>query len=184
MGKGAASAKDAKKAVRAALDAKEKERTAKVKAALTAAGGAPRNVMADLAPFARFDRNGLAADITQASVEDAATWSPELEGAVFELTKANMREMYEAAPGWGWSDKKKRAELFAPDMRFLVARARDGPPGGPPLGFVAFSFLLEGEYDAAYVFELQLAPEAKRRGLGRHLMACVELAARKAGLQW
>lgn len=172
--------KAVKKAIRAALDGREKERRAKMKAALNGPGDAPKNVLADFAPFAKFDRNGLELDIVQTSIEDPS-WDADTEKFVFDLTKRNMYQVYTSAPDWGWSDKKKRAELFTPEMRFLIAKRRSD---GVPLGFVAFTFLLEDEYDILYLFELQLVPEAQRKGLGKHLMQVLELTARKQGMQW
>ena len=172
--------KAAKKALRVALDGHEKERKLKQKAALSDAEGKPKNVLADFAPFAKFDRNGLEVDILHTSMEDAS-WNEDIEKFIFDLTKSNMHDLYVAAPDWGWNDKKKKAELFSSEMRFLIAKQRSD---GAPIGFVAFTFVLEEEYDALYVFELQLTNEAQRKGLGRHLMQIMELAARKNSFQW
>lgn len=59
------------------------------------ADGSPRNALAELAPLTKFDRNGVAADIFQTSVEDPS-WSPEVEAFVLALTKQN------SACGWVW----------------------------------------------------------------------------------
>jgi GNAT superfamily N-acetyltransferase len=55
--------------------------------------------------------------------------------------------------------------------------------GGAPVAFLCFRFVLEGALEVLYVYELQLEERAQRRGLGRHLMMCAELAARKLGMQ-
>lgn len=83
-------ARAAKRAARAAAEARERARQQRVKDALTTTAGAPRDVLVDLglAAFARFDRNGLECDVAQTCV-DAPSWSPELEGWLFELTKRN-----------------------------------------------------------------------------------------------
>jgi len=172
----------AKREARAALDLLERSRASSVKAALydPPPGGGPRDVLRELHAFARFERAGVRATITQESCE-APGWDAALEGWMFDLTKANMQALYLAAPDWGWSDRKKRSELFTPDMRFFVARDTDT---GERLGFVAWTCLLEEDYDTCYVFELHLEARVQRKGLGRHLMLMVELAARKIGMQW
>ncbi len=58
------------------------------------------------------------------------------------------------------------------------------PPPGTLLGFMSFRFVLEGDYDVLYIYELQLSPLAQRRGVGKHLMQLAELVARRAGMQW
>ena len=54
---------------------------------------------------------------------------------------------------------------------------------GAPVAFLSFRFVLDGPFEALYVYELQLEERAQRRGLGRHLMMTAELAARKLGMQ-
>ena len=51
------------------------------------------------------------------------------------------------------------------------------------MAFLCFRFELDGPLEVLYVYELQLEERAQRRGLGRHLMMCAELAARKLGMQ-
>lgn len=81
------------------------------------------------------------------------TTTPSISYRVRKLHLTAVEELYKASPDWGWSDKKKKAELFVPEMRFLIARARSD---ATLLGFVAFTCLLEGEYDVSYVWELQV----------------------------
>ena len=115
---------------RAAREARARERASTRRAALYAAppGGtllsamAPRDVLADFAAFAAFDRNGLACDISF-TCPGHASWTPEVARFALELTRANMRALYEAAPGWGWKEGAKRAELADGENRYLVARA-------------------------------------------------------------
>jgi ribosomal protein S18 acetylase RimI-like enzyme len=120
----------AAKLKRAAREARARERASTRRAALFAAppGGTllsamqPRDVLADFAAFAAFDRNGLACDISF-TCPGHASWTPEVARFAFELTRANMRALYEAAPGWGWKEGAKRAELADGENRYLVARA-------------------------------------------------------------
>ena len=170
-----------KKARRAAEAEKERERRARVRAAEFGIGDVPRNVLADVpAAFAAFDRHGLALDLTFAA-PGLPSWTPELADFAFELTRQNMRALYEAAPDWGWKDAKKRAELADAASRYVVVRDR---ATGAPVAFVVFRFVMEGDVDVLYVYELQLSAGVQRKGLGKHLMVLMELIARRTGMQW
>jgi len=90
----------------------------------------------------------------------------------FELTRRNMRAMYEMS--WGWDAVEKRRELNNGAARFIVARQRET---GAPAAFVHFRFEKEDEdVDApvGYIYELQCEPEHQRKSLGRKLVTCVE----------
>ena len=158
-----------------------------------------RDLLEGFKPFASFDRNGLSSDIAFTCPGHPA-WSSELATSVLDMTRQNMKALYEAAAGWGWKEGDKRAELLHPDNRYLVARARGGGSApaaagggstasseacaaGELLGFVSFRFLPEGDFDLLYVYELQTGPKAQRKGLGKHLMQMCELIARKYGMQ-
>ncbi|CAN0207667.1 unnamed protein product [Discosporangium mesarthrocarpum] len=103
---------------------------------------------------------------------------------IYHILRNNMQSMYEEA-GWGWEVAEKRAELTHPDARFLVARRADGKLAG----FSSFRFMWDAEeedeedkVDVLYVYELQMAPWAKRRGLGRRIMQTLELLAGRRGM--
>jgi GNAT superfamily N-acetyltransferase len=173
-----------KRALAKAAAGESLRRTALRRAAMYTSPGVPRDVLAGLSAPLRFEGGGLAA-----ALAFAAPGSPNFAALIVELldlTRANMRAVYEAAPGWGgWRDGKKRGELLDADSRFIVARG-EGPAGGGGgalLGFACFRFLLDGERDVLYLFELQLAEAAQRKGLGRHLMLLCEQVARAAGMQ-
>jgi ribosomal protein S18 acetylase RimI-like enzyme len=157
----------------------EKQRAAKRRAAMFGPDGVPRDVLADLKPFAKYERNGADLELFFTSPEHPS-WTPELAKFVFDLTKANMQALYDAAPDWGWKEGKKRSELLASETRYVIARNR---ADSTPLAFVSFQFMMEGAFDVLYVWELQLAPELQRKGVGKHLMQTCELVARKAGMQ-
>lgn len=180
-----------KKAARKAAQEKQKSKAALVRRAMyltpeevEAAGlpssttKAPRNVLIpDFAALAKFDRDGLKCEIeftTPASMDDATkAW-------IFDLTKANMKELYISAH-WGWADAEKRKELMDDDARYFIAREHGS---GKPVGLVHFRFMVECNAEVAYVYELQLEESARRKGLGRHLMTLVELAGRKHDMKW
>ena len=170
---------DAKKAAKRAAREEELARQAKRKAAMWNADGTARNTLADFAAaFATFDRNGLDADLAFTAPGQAG-WDDALAAWALDLTRENMAALYNAADGWAWKDARKKAELYDPDARYLVARAR---ADGAPVAFVHWRWDQEGPFDVAYVFELQLAAPAQRKGLGKHLMQTVELMARRAGM--
>lgn len=254
----AGGAKGDKAARRAAQAAFEAERLARQRAAEHDAEGRVLDVLIPFSPaFTRYDRHGLNAELFLAAPgPSGVAWSAAVSDFVFDLTRANMRTLYERAPGWGgWKDARKRAELADPAGRYIIVRERSAegaggveaddaggavggqggaavaggavagaaivggsgaaesvaggitsggspaasnegaaggapppsPPAPPPgalLGFVSFRFVLEGDYDVLYIYELQLSPLAQRRGVGKHLMQLAELVARRAGMQW
>ena len=155
-------------------------RTLLRRAAMFSSPGVARDVFPSLRPFACGGGGGLRASLSFAA-PGGAGWGAPLVAELLDLTRLNMRAVYEAAPGWGgWRDGKKRGELLDADSRFLVAREEGG---GALLGFASFRFLAEGERDVLYLYELQLAEAAQRKGLGRHLMLLCEQAAADAGMQ-
>jgi GNAT superfamily N-acetyltransferase len=175
----------AKKAAKARLEEQERARQEKRKKALLSPDGTPRDVLQSLQAFAKFDRAGMDLEVVFRAPGTPA-FTPALSAFLFDLTKANMEALYNAAAGWGWKDSKKRGEILDADARYLVARERGGAgegEGGAPVAFLAFRFLMEGPYDVLYVYELQLSPSAQRKGLGKHLMQMAEMVARQNGMQ-
>jgi ribosomal protein S18 acetylase RimI-like enzyme len=68
---------------------------------------------------------------------------------------------------------EKRAELFHPDARYLLASSpSSSPSSSPALGFLHLRYLLDNSLPTLYVYELQLLPTSQRHGLGSHLMHC------------
>ena len=77
------------------------EKLVTLRAAVFEPDGKDRNVCAPLAPFMKYDRNGLdcTIDFYSKLPADAKLWA-------FELVKANMEELYDEA-GYGWDDQDK-----------------------------------------------------------------------------
>ena len=162
---------------------RERERAQLLRAAAYVDGNVtagPRDVLTDFPTFSTFQKHGLVLDIFF-SAPEAATWTTEMANFVFDLTRLNMRTLYEAAPDWGWRDAKKRAELYDAASRYLFVRDR---ANGALVAFAVFRFLADGDVDVLYVYELQLTESVQRKGLGKHLMVLMELIARRAGMQW
>lgn len=155
----------------------------------------PRDLLADFAPFRKFNTavkegDGAASSPEENEIEISFTamglpsWTPAVETAVFEITKKNMKDIYDTASGsgkWKWNDTKKRGELFVPELRFIVATLKST---GEVVGFLAFRLDLIGDYEVFYVMEVHTTDRVRRKGLGQRLMQIGELIARKNGLQW
>lgn len=91
------------------------------------------DLLLPLQALTTFDRNGLDL-VLEFTALGMPTWTSQIEEWVFELTKRNMKTLYEetAKKGfrdWRWSDSKKREELFAPESRFIIAREREQTKG-------------------------------------------------------
>jgi len=98
----------------------------------------------------------------------------------FELTRANMRELYEQT--WGWNAMEKRRELNDAGARFIIARSASTKK---PVAFVHFRFEKEDDdVDApvGYIYELQCEAAHQRRSLGEILVVLVERLSKVLGM--
>ncbi|NXP73430.1 NAA40 acetyltransferase, partial [Ramphastos sulfuratus] len=119
--------------------------------------------------FKKYDRNGLnvAIECRRAAGLEQAT----LDWA-FELTKANMQQLYEQSE-WGWKEREKREELRDDRAWYLLARE----PGAGPVAFSHFRFDVECGDEVLYCYEVQLESRVRRRGLGKFLLQILQLVA-------
>jgi len=99
---------------------------------------------------------------------------PEDMNQIFSLLKTNMEDLYEKS-AWGWDETKKLNELTDEAARFLIAKNSDGKI----LGFTHFRFDVEVNQPILYCYELQVAEEIQRKGLGKYLMNILLLIAFK-----
>ena len=148
-----------------------KKRTNVVKYANYVSEGTVKNTLEDFAAFKKYNRNGLDIFIEFTS---GATMDEDTKTRTYEVLKENMKQMYDKS-GWGWNNRKKMKEHTDPDARFLIARNVEGEV----IGFTHFRFLIEHNKEVLYIFELQVAINGRRCGLGRHMMQICELMARK-----
>lgn len=95
---------------------------------------------------------------------------------MLDLTRTNMKSMYEACPGWGWDDTGKRAEFEHQDARFLVVF--DMKKNETPVAFAHIRYEIEEGLPILYVYELQVCTSSQGCGLGRWLMQHVQAIAR------
>lgn len=110
---------------------------------------------------------------------DACALGEEWLEWTFQLCKKNMKRLYETA--WGWEDEKKREELKHEDARFLLACTDQG---NEPIGYAHIRFEMEDTRHVLYVYELQVVPDEQGKGIGKMLMAMVEIIARKLEMAW
>ena len=90
-----------------------------------------------------------------------------LQEGVFEMIKSSVSQFYDdSCP---WCDVEKRAELLHPDMWNILAST-----GDCNLGFVNFRFDMDEGYDVIYLYEIQVDPQAQRKGIGSVMMGIVE----------
>ncbi len=132
--------------------------------------------MADFPLFCKYSKDDFSVSLHFSSPHEA---TEEEKDWMFELVKTNMREMYLDA-GWGWDDGEKRRELVDDNARYIIAK----DSSGKMVAFAHFRFLLEGVHEVLYLYELQLEPEAQRKGLGRRIMQVLELIAGKNNMKW
>lgn len=142
-----------------------------------AAANAVDDVLAELPTFSSFARDGVAARVRSVP---AAQLSDATRAAVVALFEANMKEQYEGSD-WGYDAAAKARELFEPEARYLLAESNDsdGADDGELLAFAHFRFVDDDDVEVLYVYELQVAERAQRRGLGKFLMAALLLVARR-----
>ena len=133
-----------------------------------------------LAPFARFRRAGGQGEPLR--LEFGLDWAglggAGAQGEVTELLETNMAVHY--GDGWDAQRAQKAAESRDAEARYITVR--DGTAGSL-VGFLHYRFLVEEGVDVVYVYELQVGVGARGQGVGKLLMMCAELLARKAGLQ-
>jgi hypothetical protein len=169
---------------KAGESAHENERRSRQQSAMFVDGSQPRDVFSEFFAFAKVSRGGFTAALSF-TAPGLAGWSPTLCDELLALTRANMQALYDgagaSAASWAWDDAGKRAELADADARYVIVR---DAASDALLGFVHFRFVLEGAFDALYVYELQLAQASQRQGLGKHLMVVCELIAKKQGMHW
>lgn len=139
------------------------------------------NAAQALAPFARFRPAGGAIDSEPLSLEFGLNWAGlgdmGAQGEVMELLETNMAPHY--GDDWDSQRAQKAAESRDPEARYIIVRSK----GGVLAGFVHYRFLVDDGVDVVYVYELQISTGAQRQGIGKLLLMCAELLARKADMQ-
>lgn len=125
--------------------------------------------------FKKYERNGLSVTF---ETKKASNLDEETISWAFELTKTNMKSLYESSD-WGWKDKEKHAEMTESNAWYLVARDQDNRP----VAFSHFRFDMELDIEVLYCYEIQLCPDVRKKGLGKFMMQILELMANKYEMQ-
>ncbi|RLN52147.1 hypothetical protein BBJ28_00021744 [Nothophytophthora sp. Chile5] len=143
------------------------------------AANAVSDVMVDFQAFQTFTRHGANVAIRSAP---ARALSAATRDHVVALFEANMEALYQESD-WGYDAAAKRVELFEDEARYLLAFDKDGDAESSPVGFAHFRFVEDDGVPVLYLYEVQLASTAQRRGLGKFLMQLLQLVARRHGME-
>ncbi|RLN63777.1 hypothetical protein BBJ28_00011110, partial [Nothophytophthora sp. Chile5] len=143
------------------------------------AANAVSDVMVDFQAFQTFTRHSANAAIRSAPARSLSAATRDHVVALFE---ANMKALYQESD-WGYDAAAKRVELFEDEARYLLAFDKDGDAASPPIGFAHFRFVEDDGVPVLYLYEVQLASTAQRRGLGKFLMQLLQLVARRHGME-
>lgn len=95
---------------------------------------------------------------------------PHVQNWIFQTIKLNVSQFYDT-----WLDQNKQEEISHPDMWNILVKAGEECY----LGFVNFRFDMDEVYDVVYLYEVQVDPEAQRKGIGSLLVRIVESVARE-----
>ncbi|KAG1755212.1 acyl-CoA N-acyltransferase [Suillus paluster] len=106
---------------------------------------------------------------------------------IWNIFESNMRLLY-AASSFGWDPHSKKEEMFHPHARLVLCeRCDDTTSGSEPFPsesrIVAYGILRferEAKQDVVYCYELQVAEESRRLGVGKLLTS----ALLDIGSQW
>lgn len=104
---------------------------------------------------------------------------PETKSWLMDLIQRNMKSLYEQS-SWGWKAANKAEEMSHDQAWFLIAR---NAADNKPVSFAHFRYDMDYDDEVLYVYEIQLEPEFRRRGLGRFMMQILELLAFKADMR-
>ena len=139
-------------------------------------------VAARIQPMATYKKNGLDVSIEFcAPGTEAFQKDPAFIQKLLDINEANMKSVYDEASGEGWNRRAKEREMTDEAARFFVAY---DVATRQIKGYVHVRFLIEGNCCVAYVYDVQIAAESQRCGLGRWLCTMVELSSRKLNLDW
>ncbi|XP_038073497.1 N-alpha-acetyltransferase 40-like [Patiria miniata] len=169
MGRKSAKGKEKK------LKRKEEQASLAASQAVVDAANALDDPMESLAPFKKYNRNGL--NLTIDCCRSTSLDEQTLDWA-FNLTKKNMQTLYEASKS-GWRSREKRDEMTDDRAWYLIARETDDTP----VGLIHFRFDMDFDDEVVYCYEIQLVESVRRKGLGKFLMQILSLLAHKVHMK-
>lgn len=146
--------------------------------------GSEKDLLAPLPSLSAFRRKGLDLSIEFRCGKQLS--KPEAS-ACFALAKEHMQKEYDAS-GYGWDDDDKWGEICSREARLLLLFDA-ASPARPLVGFVSFRLTLQGECWNAmegapclFVYDLHVASEYRRKGVGKQLLLTLEIMAKRANL--
>ena len=113
------------------------------------------------------------------SLESSSTISSADFKACFALIASTSSQDY-ANSSIKWSPAKKRKEMRLPDLRYILLKQS---PSSPPAAFLSFMLTYEDGLEVIYCYELHLARELRRCGLGARLVRATEEVGRRVGVE-
>ncbi|KRZ11441.1 N-alpha-acetyltransferase 40 [Trichinella zimbabwensis] len=93
---------------------------------------------------------------------------------MFNLLESNMKSLYERS-SWGWDREKKVEEMNDKACRYIVATNEVGSV----VGFCHFRFDMERSRTALYCYEIQVAENYRRQGVGSAIIEIIKQLAAK-----
>ena len=156
---------------------KRKEEILKLNQAVLAVKTADlvENPLEGLIAFQKFSRNDLDLRIECKMVKHL---SDEEFDVAFSLIERNMRSLYDSS-SWGWNENGKKEEMREDNARYLLAFDTDDKI----VAMSHFRFDVDDDLEILYCYEVQLAEEVRRKGLGKFLMQILELMAVRAKMK-
>ena len=105
----------------------------------------------------------------------------DIQDRCLQLFQTNMTTLYTES-NWGFNISEKTAEFEHDHARFLLVMDRD-----ELVGFLHFRFDVNDDDEPTeqvlYVYELQIAPNFTKLGIGRRLMAIMEVVALRTDMK-
>lgn len=115
----------------------------------------------------------------------------------FRLIKETSSKAYKES-GFGWSPRKKKAEMRLPDMKYLLVKemVEDGDVenaleqrgfgsnvDADVEGFSSFMITYEDGYEVIYCYEIHLSLHLINKGIGTRLMSIMEEIGTRVGVE-
>mmetsp|Transcript_8084 Transcript_8084/g.23178 ORF Transcript_8084/g.23178 Transcript_8084/m.23178 type:complete len:247 (+) Transcript_8084:235-975(+) len=133
----------------------------------------------ELAAFdGRFKKEGMSIKLEWASAEDM---NQDLKAKIRATLEENMAEVY--AEDWPKAKQVKDKEMVEDDARYLYTWDISDSANPALAGFIQYRFVIEEEVEVLYIYELQVLNGYQRKGLGKFIIMCMEMLARKAGVK-
>ncbi|KAL7026987.1 hypothetical protein ACKWTF_005257 [Chironomus riparius] len=112
-----------------------------------------------------FNRKEVSFKISFMKIKDIPK---EIINELLELIESNVGNYFKSSK-LGWNERKKMRDLKSKNACYLIIKDED-----LLAGFSMFKFEMDFDRAVLYCYELQIKEEYQGKGLGRHLMRCME----------